>query len=1020
MNFSQLKKLISNYENANKVVLAKAETDLEHLNSPDVFVQLLEEFPTDGAKMQAKMYFASWRTSFFKLLDVSNETYRKLSSTTKNKLSMFYTTASERKYEHLVVELEELYKLRANLTDTAEINYLTAAIVILTAFKTLAEASGTRKIEVQLPQTTLTSVQPITETSAPVFANTSNSSSADNVLLDFGLELDDPMLLVINQPITSHKQLLNRLNNGSAITSVQTLISQLEHMRLCLASDIPLLSYTKSVIDFNQTDIANLNYFIAYLQTCGDKTIKTVLESYIPQTNGKKSTVTALTCLVKNPLTVLLFDIKPELQGFISQKAMNNLIREDNVKGEFPVFILFLTSVEQFTIFQRLAHLVALMSQKLFTQSYAKLGHLSPAQYLMDNHEKRSLFTLNPDLIKWLPSKLKMEFEVHFSPKVLIDKKRAAAQPLVPKTALPPTIKQEATHSSEVKPVSNSAPSDEIETVNTQLQALTIKQLQNKALTKKAKIGEPVHREQQIKSWKEAISALFGDAHNLSIILKLQEQNHFTLAIDYPDLNSYWRVKTNKSSDRVSQLFAEMSWLKKGLIPHLTKLIGASNISINEQHNNIVCTIAWDKPFKHELWLQATKKTINSLKSCSAAYHHGLQKTSTVLEVEKESTGSSVPVIPCKTDETQSTGTSITEDLPSNPQVILKDPTNVKLDIAKAILSHCEANETQNTDMSMTKDSSSNQQVIFEGPANVLSSPAEALPSQQGCEINFSAIQFQHDDALKLFRMGLRARYLCSNLTPNDHVIIRNNEFWRFKLSQHFQSLTREASLLDESVPCTTKFISIAQQEYQGLPDAVIDLFILAKENRLDSENYASVILSLGYKEKSGRSLLHCIRETNSQAVVNDIYQFSLNLTQRINKQNANLFQSELHWAICCNQPYTVIYELLSKENHYQFKQGDYHYMPIHRAVYELAYDAVAAILDNNPSQLLSLDSYNRNAFDIAQKRDDMKMTVLLNRYRDRSVVIPGQGLGFFKLVPQHMNQYNSENHVKYFEKNST
>ncbi|KTC68233.1 hypothetical protein Lbir_2835 [Legionella birminghamensis] len=930
MLFDDLKELITRYENPEPEQLNLAERDIERLTSDFEYEPLARQIEEQKLTMQAKMHFYTWQTSLNRQIVSGSFLCKHFSTKTRSKIFEMANQSSARKYDNLVHFIEALYALRGSLEDKQEAQAVLQCIVLLTAYKTLAEASGTPKKEVKRPQPAADCVS----SSAPKTANPANnpvSSYAELLkLLSTDPEFAVPEVIRVNQGINSRKEALQRLDNGEAVNSVAALISQLKHMCSMLVLDFSLYSYLAGTIKLSKTHMDNLNDLIHYLEHYTATSLKDFLESYLYIAPGKKTDVSALTCLLKNPLIIPLFEMKPELVKAISDRAMNNLIRENKVRGEFPVFILFLIFDEHFNYFQKQPRLVSLISKHYFLQKFSKLDNLSPAEYLMNRPDRRSFFTLNPGLINWLPSKLKITFEEHFSPRVSPVGIALRAQVPAIKSA-PPAIKI-STDIPETRKAAEAPLPDKIEEIS---QKMAETKLTEPTPPKpgKDKSSQPASQEQQISSWKKAIAQLFGEAQNLVISEVQRESDYFRLKIQPPEINSYWHVKTSKSVDRISRFYASKAWFESSIVRNISQLFTTGQVEVIEQQ--VLCKIAWTRTIKSEQLNKLAKKIMNALKTSSAEYHNALRK----------------PVIVSKQEE-------IMEEhpAPAAPENLPKKQAFEKIPPAP-------------------KDPKPDQEPVVETVV------ADTRP------IDFSGLKFDPRDVTLVYRDGLRARYKCSYLNAEHHSLLRNNEFWHFKLIQHFGASVMQASSAS-FLPFTAQFPVIAAQEYQNLPDDVIDMFIYAKEQMLVSSIYERLFPVLWYKEKSGRSLLHCIRETNSQQVIDSIFSFGIQFFQQQAIQvDPALIQSPLHWAICCNQGKEVISELLQNEPpHIPFAVGNYHYAAIHRAVYESAYEAVEGILEESLMQLSSVDSLNRTAFDIAYSKQDKFMLDLLGQYQSKAM----------------------------------
>ncbi|KTD48251.1 hypothetical protein Lqui_2062 [Legionella quinlivanii] len=996
MLFDELKQLITRYEKPEPEQLNSVETDFQHLTSASECEQLSQQIERQKLTMLAKMYFHNWQISINRQIASDSGLRKNLSPKIASKIFEIVHQAPDRKYEALLKIIEALYALKNSITDSQEAQAIQQCIVLLTAYKVLAEASGTQKQEIKQPQPTADCAS----NSAPKTENSIDKATSSYnellKLLDADPDLNMPEPIRTNRAVKSHEDALERLNNCEAVNSVTSLISQLEYMRSKLNIDFALKGYLTSTIKVCQSNIDLLTGLIGYMQQHTTISLKALLESYISN-KGKKTHVSFLTCLIKNPLAILLFEIRPEITNAISSKAMNNLIKEESIRGEFPVFILFLIFEQQFNYFKNQPRLVSLITQRLFLQKFSKLDNLSPAEYLMSRPDKRSFFTLNPKLIDWLPSQLKKTYEQHLSPRIRTEKtdvpspvSKPKAKPPAPKVSLVITENELAAKASipdkveqqlsprisieqtavpapttkvsppaptpsiiipENKPASKAPAPDKVEQVTQKLAETKLTESTAPNVEKSNSTTLP-SQDQQIAAWKKAIDLIFGEAQNLIIDVVLQEIDYFKLRIQHPQINSYWQVKTSKANERVSRFYATKNWFDTVLLSNIRKILGNKEVEVIDQL--LMCKIAWNKAFKLEQINNMAKKIINSLKTSSADYHN-LQKP-TAIPAQETSTEAE-PSVPASTE-------ILREEHELTPNTIGQEP--IREPVAEKIVSNA-----------------------------VTLNPLE--------------IQFAPGDVLLVYRHGLRARYQCSFLSAEHHSVLRSNEFWRLKLNQHFRPSVIKAAGFDQSLSFVTQFPAIAAQEYQNLPDNVIDMFIYAKENMLVSSMYEGLLPLLFYTERSGRSLLNCIRETHTQQVIDCIFSLGMKCFQQQASQEQPAFiQSVLHWAICCNQRKEVISELLRSEAaHTPFIIGDYHYFAIHRAVYESAYGAVEAILEQNLMQLTTVDSLNRSPFNIAYSKQDKYMLDLLGYYHNKAA--GAQNPRFFTPMPYPVDTESEE-----------
>ncbi|RAP38037.1 hypothetical protein B1207_03345 [Legionella quinlivanii] len=995
MLFDELKQLITSYERPAPEQLSSIETDFKRLTNASECEQLSQQIERQKLTMLAKMHFHNWQLSINRQIASDSCLRKNLSAKTASKIFEIVHQAPDRKYEALLKIIEALYALKNSITDSQEVQAILQCILLLTAYKVLAEASGTRKQEIIQPQPTADCAS----NSAPKIDNSidkATSSYAELLeLLDADPALYMPELTRTNRAVKSREDALERLNNCEAVNSVTSLISQLEYMRSKLTIDFALYDYLASTIKLCQSNIDTLTNFIGYIQHHTTISLKALLESYI-YAEGKKTNVSVLTCLLKNPLAILLFEIRPEITNAISSKAMNNLIKENTVRGEFPVFILFLIFEQHFNYFKNQPRLVSLITQRLFLQKFSKLDNLSPAEYLMSRPERRSFFTLNPKLIDWLPSQLKKTIEQHFSPRIIIEKTAARAptakanlpvqkanlviteneqtakapisdkveQQLsssisIEKTAVPapaettkasPPVPKPSIITPENKPAAKAPIPDKVEQISQKLAEAKLTESTAPKI-EKGKSSTLPSQDQQITAWKKAIEFIFGEAQNLIIDVVLQETDYFKLRIQPPEINSYWQVKTSKANERVSRFYATKNWFDTALLSSLSKVLGNKEVEVTDQF--LMCKIAWNKVVKLEQINNMAKKIINALKTSSADYHNALRKPVATPEQETFS-------------EAESSAPASAETLPEQQELTAK---SVQEPAREPVVEKVVNTERFN--------------------------PLE--------------IQFAPEDVLRVYRYGLRARYQCSFLSAEHHSVLRNNEFWRLKLNQHFRPSVIQAAGFDQSLSFVTQFTAIAAQEYQNLPDNVIDMFIYAKEKMLVSSMYEGLLPLLFYTERSGRSLLSCIRETHTQQVIDCIFSLGMKFFQQQTSQGESTFvQSVLHWAICCNQRKEIINELLQSEAaHTSFIVGDYHYFAIHRAVYESAYEAVEALLEQSLLQLTTVDSLNRSPFNIAYSKQDKHMLDLLGYYHNKAA--GSQNSRFFIPTPYPVNTESEE-----------
>ncbi|WP_133138679.1 ankyrin repeat domain-containing protein [Legionella genomosp. 1] len=997
MLFDELKQLITRYERPAPEQLSSVDTDFKRLTNTSECEQLSQQIERQKLTMLAKMHFHNWQLSINRQIASDSCLRKNLSAKTASKIFEIVHQAPDRKYEALLKIIEALYALKNSITDSQEAQAILQCILLLTAYKVLAEASGTRKQEIIQPQPTADCAS----NSAPKIDNSidkATSSYAELLeLLNADPALYMPELTRTNRAVKSREDALERLNSCEAVNSVTSLISQLEYMRSKLTIDFALYGYLTSTIKLCQSNIDNLTSFIGYIQHHTTISLKTLLESYI-YAEGKKTNVSVLTCLLKNPLAILLFEIRPEITNAISSKAMNNLIKENTIRGEFPVFILFLIFEQHFNYFKNQPRLVSLITQRLFLQKFSKLDNLSPAEYLMSRPDRRSFFTLNPKLIDWLPSQLKKTFEQHFSPRIIIEKTAVPASVPTPKDNL--LSPKESLVITEIEPAAKASIPDKVEQqlsprVSIEQTAVPapvptprdnlpapkeslvitenepaakapvpdkvepiIKKLAETKLTEstapkveKGKSATLTKQDQQITAWKKAIDLIFGEAQNLIIDMVLQETDYFKLRIRPPEINSYWQVKTSKANERVSRFYATKTWFDTALLSSLSKVLGNKEVEVVDQF--LMCKIAWNKVVKLEQINNIAKKIINALKTSSADYHNALRKPVSIPEK------ATLP-------EAESSAPASAETLPEQQELT---PKSVQEPVREPVVE-----KVVNTE-----------------------------------KFNPLEIQFAPEDALRVYRYGLRARYQCTSLNAEHHSVLRNNEFWRLKLNQHFRPSVIQAADFDQSLSFVAQFPAIAAQEYRNLPDNVIDMFIYAKEKMLVSSMYEGLLPLLFYTESSGRSLLNCIRETHTQQVIDCIFSLGMKFFRQQASQGEPAFiQSLLHWAICCNQRKAVISELLQSEAaHTPFTIGDYHYFAIHRAVYESAYEAVEAILEQSLMQLTTVDSLNRSPFNIAYSKQDKHMLDLLGYYYNKAA--GAQNSRFFIPMPYPVNTESEE-----------
>ncbi|MCE3044075.1 hypothetical protein [Legionella sp. 16cNR16C] len=992
MLFDELKQLITSYERSAPEQLSSVEADFKRLTNASECEQLSQQIERQKLTMLAKMHFHNWQLSINRQIASDSCLRKNLSAKTASKIFEIVHQAPDRKYEALLKIIEALYALKNSITDSQETQAILQCILLLTAYKVLAEASGTRKQEIMQPQPTADCAS----NSAPKIENSidkATSSYAELLeLLDADPALYMPELTRTNRAVKSREDALERLNNCEAVNSVTSLISQLEYMRSKLTIDFALYGYLASSIKLCQSNIDTLTSFIGYIQHHTTISLKALLESYI-YAEGKKTNVSVLTCLLKNPLAILLFEIRPEITNAISSKAMNNLIKENTIRGEFPVFILFLIFEQHFNYFKNQPRLVSLITQRLFLQKFSKLDNLSPAEYLMSRPDRRSFFTLNPKLIDWLPYQLKKTYEQHLNPRISIavPSPTSKANPPTPKASLVITENKQAAKASvpdkveqqlsprisieqtaapapelttndnppapksriiipENKPSAKAPVPEKVEQISQKLAEAKLTESTASKIEKDKSTTHP-SPDQQIEAWKKAIGLIFGEAQNLIIDVVLRETDYFKLKIQPPEINSYWQVKTSKSNERVSRFYATKTWFGTALLSSISKILGNKEVEVIDQF--LMCKIAWDKVVKLEQINNTAKKIINALKTSSADYHNALRKPVSIPEQ------ATLP-------EAESSAPASAETLPEQQELTAK---SVQVPAREPVVEKVVNTERFN--------------------------PLE--------------IQFAPKDVLLVYRYGLRARYQCSSLSAEHHSVLRNNGFWRLKLNQHFRPSVIQAAGFDQSLSFVTQFTAIAAQEYQNLPDNVIDMFIYAKEKMLVSSMYEGLLPLLFYTESSGRSLLSCIRETYTQQVIDCIFSLGMKFFQQQTSQGEPAFiPSVLHWAICCNQRKEIINELLQSEAaHTSFIVGDYHYFAIHRAVYESAYEAVEAILEQSLLQLTTVDSLNRSPFNIAYSKQDKHMLDLLGYYHNKAA--GAQNSRFFIPTPYPVNTESEE-----------